>query len=360
MDESLLLMGATMASSDQPMESTGIRWGVLGTARTAQKRTIPAILRASHKIIAIAGRKEERLDKFKTQFGIEFVHKWDEVEKVLENPNVDAIYIPLPNALHAQWVVRSLVAGKHVLCEKPIALNLSEIDEIVAAALQSGRVVEEDFSYYLSPAYRYIEQLKTSGKITPLHSINIRYSFLATYEHHIRYNRLLGGGSFLDLGCYAVDFVHRLLNEELKIEKVRAFRPPPQQLSWGNDPKHLVDAECELMGHTPSGVLVKITTSFLDKFQQCVELRAVNGEKIKIPHAFRVECIPSEVIHKFNDGKMARKNFEIFDTDYEMLMAFAKEIAGSYVLESKKCQWERNIHILSQVEKLIMEQMDKQ
>jgi D-xylose 1-dehydrogenase (NADP+, D-xylono-1,5-lactone-forming) len=341
------------------LDSASISWGVLGTARTAYKRMLPAMLRSSQKIAAIAGRSAERINHFKDTFTIGSVYDWAEAEKMFADPRINAIYVPLPNSLHAAWVVRALEAGKHVLCEKPIVLNTSEINRIISIASQNKLVVEENFSYYLSPGYRYLQQLISTEDMGSIRSIRIQHSFPATAVHHNRYERALGGGSFLDLGCYAVDFVHRLLDETLEVDEVLALRPSLDQRSWTLDPGPPVDVECKVNAHTPRGVRVEILTSFLTESAQSVEITTNCGDTIKLPQAFRVELSPSEVIRKSTGGKSESQVFVRFDTDLAILDLFADKVSQFQGIILSESLWKRNARTLEDIERLILEKIDK-
>lgn len=348
-----------------PSQGRRLRWGVLGTARTAEKRTLPAMHRATdnaiqHEVVAIAGRNAEKLDRFNRQFRPKSIYPWHNAHELLENPDVEAIYVPLPNALHAEWTVRSLEAGKHVLCEKPIALDSSEIRRIIAAARSNDRVVEENFSYHLTPGYRYLKDICRSNETASMDSIIIRFCFRATREHRVRYERVLGGGSFLDLGCYGIDFIHRFLNESIEIAHLDADPPLVEQASWGGGPGCPVDVTCRVRGKTSSGVAVEIYTSFVDDAQQSLKVCMKKGDAILLPTAFRVERASSDMLHNPGGEDVARRHFTRFDTDSEMLNAFARKVFGRKPLDPPQIwRWEKNADLLEHIRTLVLEQIDQ-
>jgi predicted dehydrogenase len=172
--------------------------------------------------------------------------------------------------MHAEWTVRALEAGKHVLCEKPMALNVAEADRVARTALACNRVLMENFSYQLTPAYRDLPPL-AAHKSKALQSIDIHQSFFATEDHNLRYIRELGGGSFLDVGCYGVDFVHRLLDSQIEIADVIAIPPPPERGASG-----FIDETCILRGRT-AGIAVSITSSFAQPPRQDYTLQFAAG-----------------------------------------------------------------------------------
>jgi predicted dehydrogenase len=238
----------------------------LGTARTAQKRLLPAILSSGQTIFAIAGRDPARLAEFQRDFAITAAYL--DLNALLQDPSVDAVYIPLPNSMHAEWTVRALQAGKCVLCEKPLALNLAEVERVIDAA--RDRVLMENFSY----------QTKTRDSILNPQFIEVHFSFMATEDHRLRYDPALGGGSFLDLGCYGVDFVHRLLDCDVEILDVHATPPAPERRAWG-----LADETCVVRARSASGVSIEITSSFAQPPRQEFILHFAGGEQVRIERA---------------------------------------------------------------------------
>lgn len=343
------LTEAMMVLSNDDPELKKLRWGVLGTARTAGKRMLPAMLRAGHRIVAIAGRNEQRLSEFKDRFQIPRVYGWNEAEKLIANQEVDAVYIPLPSALHAEWVLRSLEGDKHVLCEKPIALHPADVDNIQVGAELSAKTVAENFSYHLTPGYRHLEQLRRRGELAKLEFIIVRHHFRARPEHNVRYDRDLGGGSFVDLGCYGVDFVHRFLNESVQVVGIHKFPPPDAQRFWGTGPSEPVDARCEFLGVTKSGVRVSITTSFLEDPEQYIELALIDGTIFKLHQAFRVENTTSMVIRSFPDGRTSEEAFGTFDADLQMLSSFTECLRNPAFVKEQFQRWRLNASILERV-----------
>ena len=134
--------------------------------------------------------------------------------ELLDAPDIDVVYISLPNHLHAEWSVRALDAGKHVLCEKPLALTVADVDAIGAAARRSGRVAVEAFMYLHHPQIRQAVQLAQSGALGPLELVSGSFSFFLTYPNDPRIDPEMGGGSLWDVGCYPVSLARRVAGEE--------------------------------------------------------------------------------------------------------------------------------------------------
>lgn len=190
-----------------------VKWGVLGTANIARGCTIPGMLKAGNcELYAIAGRSEEKAEAYKNEFG--FAKAYVGYDKLLEDPDVQAVYIPLPNNLHKEWVIKALNAGKHVLCEKPLALNADEVREMFAAAKENNVILMEAYAYLHSP---YIASLKAdigSGIIGDVDLIQTAF-ITQGYFDDIRIYKETGGGAVYDLGCYCTTMILSLVDSEL-------------------------------------------------------------------------------------------------------------------------------------------------
>ena len=187
------------------MNTTGpsLRIGVLGAARIAPQALInPAKNNAEVVVAAVAARDVGRARGFATKHGIARVH--DGYDAMLADPDVDAIYNPLPNGLHGRWTRAALAAGKHVLCEKPFTANAAEAREIAELAAKSDRVVMEAFHYRYHPLTLRIEQILASGELGTLQRVEAAMCFPLPKFSDIRYDYALGGGATMDAGCYAV------------------------------------------------------------------------------------------------------------------------------------------------------------
>jgi predicted dehydrogenase len=135
-------------------------------------------------------------------------------DALLDDPSIDAVYVALPNSLHAEWTVRALEAGKHVLCEKPLAMRVEEVDEIVDAADRTGRIAVEAFMYLHHPQTLRTVEIARSGILGEVQVINGAFSFFLTYPNDPRIDPELGGGSLWDVGCYPVSLSRRVAGEE--------------------------------------------------------------------------------------------------------------------------------------------------
>ena len=194
------------------MTSDTVRWGVLSTA-AINDRLIPGLLAAEGcELAGIASRSPDRAGAAAARWGC---RPHTGYEELLADPSIDAVYIPLPNHLHAEWTVKALEAGKHVLCEKPLALSVVEVDAIEAAARRSGRHVLEAFMYRHAPRWRRAVELVRSGAIGAPRVVRIGFAFsVPTDLANIRFVSEAGGGIVCDMGCYATSMARGLLGWE--------------------------------------------------------------------------------------------------------------------------------------------------
>ena len=189
-----------------------LRWGVLGTARI-NRRLIPAMRSARRSTVAaVASREAGRADECARDWNIPVAHA--SYDALLRDRGVDAVYIPLPNALHVEWTLRALDAGKHVLCEKPLALAPEDVERIEAVARATGLVVAEAFMYRHEPLIARVVDLVRSGEIGALVSLTAGFSYARTRSPDVRLEAALGGGSLWDVGCYAVSAVRLIVDAE--------------------------------------------------------------------------------------------------------------------------------------------------
>ncbi len=180
-----------------------VRWGVLGTADIARARALPSIKDAPHATLAAIGSRDlGKARAMATEFGAPRAH--GSYEALLADPEVDALYIPLPNHLHLEWSVRALEAGKHVLCEKPLVLASKEVAALAAARDRSGRHIEEAFSYRNHPQWATIREVLTSGAIGEPLAVHATLAKQFHDPNDIRNNPDKGGGALYDLGSYTI------------------------------------------------------------------------------------------------------------------------------------------------------------
>ena len=189
-----------------------LRWGLLGTARI--NRVIIPALRASarNRLDAVASRTPHRAGAYAREWGI--TKALGSYEALLADPAIDVVYISLPNSLHAEWTVRAVEAGKHVLCEKPLALSVAEVDRIGAAAARHHRIVTEAFMYRHHPQSDLVVRLVKDGAIGEVRLIRGSFRFMHTRPGDARWLPEMGGGSLWDIGCYPVSFSRMVVGQE--------------------------------------------------------------------------------------------------------------------------------------------------
>lgn len=196
------------------MSGKKLKWGLLSTARINRALILP--LRASKRnhLLAVASRSQESADKYARKWKIPRSH--GTYEALLADPEIDVIYNPLPNHLHAEWTIKAVEAGKHVLCEKPLTLSLDEVDAIAAAARKNECVVTEAFMYRHHPQTLKVQELVANGSIGTLKLMRGSFSFVLDREGDIRLDPAMGGGSIWDIGCYPISYMRTVVGAEPK------------------------------------------------------------------------------------------------------------------------------------------------
>src|SRR5919107_1683599 len=179
-----------------------VRWGILSTARIAQRIVDGAELAENAELVAVASRDEARGRAYAAERGIPRVHT--SYDALLADPEVDAIYNPLPNSLHVEWTVRALEAGKHVLCEKPLSRRAAEVDVAFDAAERAGRLLMEAFMWRFHPQTEELARLVREGAVGELRYVRAAFGFDLPDESNVRWLADLEGGALMDVGCYCV------------------------------------------------------------------------------------------------------------------------------------------------------------
>jgi predicted dehydrogenase len=194
------------------MSKNGLNWGLLSTARI--NRALIPPLRASKRnhLAAVASRSQESADTYAAEWKIP--RAYGSYQALLADPGIDVIYNPLPNHLHAEWTIQAVQAGKHVLCEKPLALTLAEVDAIAHAAQKHGRVVAEAFMYRHHPATLKVVEMVRDGSLGTLKLLRGSFTFKLDREGDIRLDPAMGGGSLWDVGCYPISYMRTVLGAD--------------------------------------------------------------------------------------------------------------------------------------------------
>ncbi|MDZ4767835.1 MAG: Gfo/Idh/MocA family oxidoreductase [Chloroflexota bacterium] len=251
-----------------------IRWGIISTARIGETAVIPAIHASRNGVVAaVASRDAVRGRAFADKNNIPTAY--DSYEALIADPNIDAIYNPLPNGLHGVWSIRAAEGGKHVLCEKPLSNDAPEAERMAGVFADRGLILMEAFMYRYHPQIQTAKRLIVEGAIGTLHTVNASFSFALTDESNVRLNAELVGGALMDVGCYCVNVTRFLVGEE-PVE-VRAFADIGAQSG--------VDERLVGIMRFPGGALTHFDCGMRTHFTQVVEARGTHG-RIVLEKAF--------------------------------------------------------------------------
>ena len=191
-----------------------VRWGILSTANIGTGKVIPAMQQAEHVAVnAIASRNADRAREVADSLGIPTAH--GSYEALLDDPDIDAVYIPLPNHMHVEWSIKALEAGKHVLCEKPIGLSVAEAEQLRAAAQKFPKLkLMEAFMYRHHPQWVTAKRLVDEGGIGRLKMVQAVFAYNNTNPADIRNQAEAGGGGLMDIGCYPISVARHIFAAE--------------------------------------------------------------------------------------------------------------------------------------------------
>lgn len=205
-----------------------LRIGILGAARIAPAAIVkPARLLAEVEVTAIAARDKSKAEAFAQARRIPRV--LDSYEALVTDPEIDAVYNPLPNSLHHEWTIKALRAGKHVLCEKPLASNARQAEDMARAADETGRVLMEAFHYRYHPLAQRVQEILAAGEIGTIRELEAKFFIpLFLRPNDIRYKYELAGGALMDTGCYCVNLLRWLGGSEPQVLSARARKTSPQ------------------------------------------------------------------------------------------------------------------------------------
>jgi xylose dehydrogenase (NAD/NADP) len=250
-----------------------VNWGLLSTAHI-NRRVIPAMRAARRSVVsAVASRDAARAESYAREWEIPRWHA--SYDALLHDSGIDAVYIPLPNALHVEWTLRAVDAGKHVLCEKPLALAADDIDRIASVARARDRVVAEAFVYRHEPQTQRLLELLRGGAIGPVRTISSGFSYQQSRAADVRLDAALGGGSLWDVGCYAVG-----------IARLAASAEPTEVFGWSSTTTSGVDEEANGLMRFADGVVASIHSSFRAAYRTWLEIGGRDGA-IHVPNPFR-------------------------------------------------------------------------
>jgi predicted dehydrogenase len=250
-----------------------VRWGVLSPARIGTEKVIPAIQRAERcEVVAIASRDGDRAQEAARSLGV--ASAYGSYDELLADPGVDAVYVPLPNHLHAEWTIAAARAGKHVLCEKPLALTAADAGSMIEACADAGVLLMEAFMYRLHPSWVAVRELVAQGRIGELRTVQSWFSYFNDDPTNIRNILEVGGGALYDIGCYTVNVPRMLFGAE----------PIRIQASVERDPIGGTDVLTSGILDFPGGGIGSFTVSTRSEPDQRVHIYGTEGRiSIQIP-----------------------------------------------------------------------------
>jgi xylose dehydrogenase (NAD/NADP) len=263
-----------------------LRWGVLGYARIARESVIPAIQRAvTSDFCAIASHDEARLAICRDLF--EGVRVYDNYDELLRDPDIDAVYIPLPNSLHCEWTIKAAELGKHVLCEKPMALNANECRDMIAASVANGITLMEAFMYRYTHRTESVLEVLRSGDLGEIKFVASTFRFTLGNPASIKLQPDLGGGSLYDIGCYGVNFVGMVVDEIIRAESgdLPGTAGLPDSVTAECVRKGGVDVMFSGLMKFPSGLIASVNCGFNAHKRTYSEVVGTNGTLV-IPDTF--------------------------------------------------------------------------
>lgn len=252
-----------------------VRWGIISTANIAQTQVIPAMFRAENAEVAAIASRSEKVHAIAKSLGIP--KAYESYEALLDDPEIDAVYIPLPNHLHREWTIGAARKGKHVLCEKPAALNAHEAAEMVRICEEQQVLFMEAFMYQLHPQHDRVKEIIASGEIGELKLMKSSHAFyLGDRSTNIRATKDWGGGSLYDVGCYCIHAIRQITESE----------PVAVQASAQLDSVSGIDLTALVQLELKNGVRAVFDCSFDTVPRNEYEIVGTTGT-IKVPYAFR-------------------------------------------------------------------------
>ena len=276
---------------DTAMEKQ-IRWGVLSTAKIGLKAVIPAIGRSRNGVVAaLASRSLQSARDAAATAGIPLA--FGSYEDLLDSRDVDAVYIPLPNALHKEWTIRAAEHGKHVLCEKPLALNAGEAKEMIAAAQANHVLLMEAFMYRFHPQFAKLRTLIADGTIGELRVIRSAFGFGLQDSHNIRLNPELGGGALMDVGCYCVH-----------MSRLVAGTEPDEVFAQAVTGATGVDEAMTAILHFPHDVLAHFDCSFRTDYRESLEVQGT-ARRVDLARPIKPGFRAAEIYMRYDETNEA-------------------------------------------------------
>lgn len=294
-----------------------LKWGLISTARI--NRALIKPLRASERneLVAVASRTQESADNYAAEWDIP--RAFGSYQAMLDDPGIDVVYNSLPNSLHSEWTVKALKAGKHVLCEKPLATSLEDVDAMLAAAQESGCYLTEAFMYRHHPQTIKVKQMVEEGAVGRVQVIKGEFTFDIDSEKNVRLYPELGGGSIWDVGCYPISYTRYIIGSE-----------PEEVFGWQvKGVKGVDEIFCGQM-RFPGGELAQFDSGFRSPYRSRIEIVGSKGSLV-VPHPFNPGFDVD--VHLWNGVK-----WEIFEMpDQELYIGEVEDMADAVLLGKTPC-----------------------
>jgi len=264
-----------------------VKWGIISTADINRKVNPGAHASEKVDLMAVASRDLRRAEEYAREWEID--RAYGSYEALLEDADVEALYISLPNTLHCEWSIRAVEAGKHVLCEKPLALSVDEVDAIQAAAHKQGRIMQEAFMYRHHKQTLEVQELVKNGSLGTLKLVRGSFSFVLSHEGDIRLDPAMGGGSIWDVGCYPISYARTVIGEN-----------PLEVFGWQVTGPTGIDETFVGQMLFSNNVIAQFDCSFALPFHSFMEI--VGSEAtLNVPSPFKPTANPK--IYLTRDGK---------------------------------------------------------
>jgi D-xylose 1-dehydrogenase (NADP+, D-xylono-1,5-lactone-forming) len=249
-----------------------LNWGLLSTANINHALFLPLRTSSRNRLLAIASRDQVRAEAYAHKFRI--ARAYGSYEELLADPDIDVIYNPLPNHLHAEWTIKAMEAGKHVLCEKPFALTVDEVDSVTAAAKHTGKVAAEAFMYRSHPQTRKVKEIVESGTLGKVQVIRGAFRYWLGRDHDYRLDPTMGGGGLWDVGCYLVSYARLIAGEE-----------PAEVFGWQVTGPTGVDESFTGQLRFPGGIHALFDVGMNSKYRTFLEIVG-SAATLRVPNPF--------------------------------------------------------------------------
>ncbi|WP_342514883.1 Gfo/Idh/MocA family oxidoreductase [Sporosarcina sp. FSL K6-1522] len=316
-----------------------VRWGILSTARIAQEELLPAFLDAKNAVVTAIASSNERVGSIAEKFGIQKIYST--YEDLLDDEEIDAVYIPLPNHLHREWVEKAAEKGKHILCEKPAALTKKEVEEMVEFCNQRKVIFLEAFMYQFHPQHERVKEIIESGEIGEVKLMRASFSFLLEgTETDIRTQRALGGGSLYDVGCYCLHSIVNITGSEIDEVFVSARI----------DPKYEVDMSVQGIANLDNGIKAMFDVSLEQVRRHQYEIVGTKGA-IAVPRAYAPQLFGDEGLIIVSTAKGEVRQESIVGQQYKLqIEKISKWILSGDDINAEKHYAQKTIYNIQAIE----------